>query len=201
MNTDNLSKAEMFNKKASRKKSKSDQIIKTIGINEGNKIADIGSGGGYFTLKFAKKVGEKGHIYSIDTNTEFLKYIEIQAEKNGLKNISTIHIKSEIPNFMKEKLDYIFLRNVYHHLNNRINYLKTLGNSLKNIGKIIIIEHNGKGYINFNRISGHYVKPDIIKNEMKKAGYEIYKEYDFITQQSFIIFKKKDIIHLKKGEK
>ena len=94
----------MFNKKASRKKSKSDHIINTLRIKKGDKIADIGSGGGYFTIRFAKLVENEGQIYAIDTNKEFLNYIELQAEKNNLKNITTIHTKSNIPKYQKKNL-------------------------------------------------------------------------------------------------
>jgi ubiquinone/menaquinone biosynthesis C-methylase UbiE len=156
---------------------------------KGNKIADIGSGGGYFTIRFAKLVGDEGHIYAIDTNSEFLKYIKLQADKNDLKNITTIQADDDKPKLPKEKLDYIFLRNVYHHIPNRLKYLQILGEGLGKDGKIIIIEHNGSGYLNFNKLFGHYIKPEIIKNEMKKVGYIIDEEHYFITQQSFTVFK------------
>ena len=189
MNNNNFNKAKMFNKKASRKKSKTNKIIDVIKIMKGNKIADIGSGGGYFTIRFAKLVGDEGHIYAIDTNSEFLKYIKLQADKNDLKNITTIQADDDKPKLPKEKLDFIFLRNVYHHIPNRLKYLQILGDGLGKDGKIIIIEHNGSGYLNFNKLFGHYIKPEIIKNEMKKAGYIIDEEHYFITQQSFTIFK------------
>jgi ubiquinone/menaquinone biosynthesis C-methylase UbiE len=188
---DDFKKARMFNKKASRKKSKSDLILEKLSLKKGDKIADIGSGGGYFVNKFANQVGNDGHVYAIDTNTAFLKYIEIQAKKNNNKNISVIQSNDDNPNLPREKLDYIFLRNVYHHLTNRIPYLELLGNGLKKNGKIIIIEHNGRGILNFNKVFGHFIKPELIKNEMIKAGYKIEKEYDFIKQQSFTIFNKK----------
>jgi len=189
MNNDNFKKAKMFNKKASRKKSKSDLVINSLEIKKGDKIADIGSGGGYFTIRFAKLVEDEGHVYAIDTNSEFLKYIKLQADKNDLKNITTILADDDKPKLPKEKLDYIFLRNVYHHIPNRLKYIQILGNGLRKGGKIIIIEHNGSGYLNFNKLFGHYIKPKIIKNEMKKAGYIIDEEHYFIIQQSFTIFK------------
>ena len=202
MNNDTFKKAKMFNNKASRKKSKANKVIDIIKIMKGNKIADIGSGGGYFTIRFAKLVGDEGHIYAIDTNSEFLKYIKlqadkndlknittIQADKNDLKNITTIQADDDKPKLPKEKLDYIFLRNVYPHIPNRLKYLQILGEGLGKDGKIIIIEHNGSGYLNFNKLFGHYIKPEIIKNEMKKVGYIIDEEHYFITQQSFTIFK------------
>ena len=189
MNNDTFKKAKMFNNKASRKKSKANKVIDIIKIMKSNKIADIGSGGGYFTIRFAKLVGDEGHIYAIDTNSEFLKYIKLQADKNDLKNITTIQVDDDKPKLPKEKLDYIFLRNVYHHIPNRLKYLQILGEGLGKDGKIIIIEHKGSGYLNFNKLFGHYIKPEIIKNEMKKVGYIIDEEHYFITQQSFTIFK------------
>jgi len=33
-----------------------DQIIKTIGLKRGQSIADIGAGGGYFSLRFSERV-------------------------------------------------------------------------------------------------------------------------------------------------
>jgi ubiquinone/menaquinone biosynthesis C-methylase UbiE len=188
---DVFKKAKMFNEKASKKKSKPDIIINKLEIKKGYKIADIGSGGGYFTFRFAKIVKNEGHVYSIDTNKEFLKYIEIQAKKYNLNNITTIHTIPKNPKLPTEKLDYFFLRNVFHHIPDRINYFRLLGKGLKTDGKIIIIEHNGKGLFNFNKIFGHFVDPNTIKNIMYEAGYRIYNEYDFINQQSFIIFIKK----------
>ena len=190
MKNENIKKAKMFNKKASKKKFKSNKVIETLTLKKGFKIADIGSGGGFFTIKFAQIVGDKGHIYAIDVNLDFLDYIKSQSLKYNLKNITTLHSEDDKPQLPKEKLDYIFLRNVYHHLPNRINYLEDLGKSLIDKGKIVIIEHNGSGYLNFNRLFGHNVKPDIIINEMKKAGYVIDNQYFFIRQQSFNIFKK-----------
>jgi ubiquinone/menaquinone biosynthesis C-methylase UbiE len=191
MDTNNLKKAKMFNKKASKNKSKPNKIIEILELSKGNKIADIGSGGGYFTIRFAKKVTEEGHVYAIDINSEFLRYIEQKANKNDLRNITTIHTKNETTQLPKEKLNYIFLRNVYHHIPNRIKYLQKLGLGLDKNGKIIIIEHNGSGFLNFNKLFGHYVNPEIIKNEMKKAGYIIDNEYFFIRHQSFTIFKRR----------
>jgi len=45
-------KAKMFNKKASSQQNKPDQIIESMRLKSGQVIADIGSGGGYFTLRF-----------------------------------------------------------------------------------------------------------------------------------------------------
>ena len=65
--------AKMFNRKASDPKNKPSQIIESVALKPGQSIADIGSGGGYFSLEFAKIVGEEGRVYAVDTKPELLE--------------------------------------------------------------------------------------------------------------------------------
>ena len=69
-------KAKMFNKRASDPGNKPDQIIKAIGLKPGQTIADIGAGGGYFSLRFAEIVEEEGKVCAVDTNPKFLEFIQ-----------------------------------------------------------------------------------------------------------------------------
>ena len=180
---------EMFNKKASKPKYKADQIMEILSLKPGQIIADIGSGGGYFVYRFAKAVGDTGKVYAVDTNQEFLKFIKKQAAEQGLTNVVTLLITSEHPDLPKHTLDYVFLRNVTHHLPNRVEYFQRLKETLKPDGKVIIIEYDGRGgFFSFHRLHQHFVPQNTLLEEMKQAGYVIQKSYDFLSEQSFTIF-------------
>lgn len=43
-----------------------DKVIEFMGLKEGDAVADIGAGSGYFTFKFARVVGPQGRVYAID---------------------------------------------------------------------------------------------------------------------------------------
>ena len=181
------SKAKMFNKKASNPKNKPDEIIKNLKIHPGQNIADIGSGGGYFSFRFAELVGKDGIVYSIDTNKDLLEFIS-----NNIKQQSNIKIilatEDNIP-LTDAKIDLIFMRNVYHHIKNRIEYVKKLKNILKSDGKIAIIEYKKRGRLFFShRPSDHFIVPEHIIKEMETAGYQVKEQYFFLPEQSFIIF-------------
>ena len=178
----------MFNKKASKPKFKADQIIETLALKNGQTIADVGSGGGYFTYKFAKAVGGKGKVYAIDTNQEFLEFIKKEATKQGLTNIITVLTSSEFPKLPEHNFDCIFMRNMTHHLSNRVEYFKRLVENLKSNGKVVVIEYDGRGGFSFHKIYGHFVPKQTLNDEMRQAGYTIYKSYDFLSEQSFTIF-------------
>jgi len=181
-------KAKMFNKKASDPKSKPDQILETLALQPGQNIADIGAGGGYFSLRFADAVGREGQVYAVDTNPEFLEFIRNSAMEKGLNNVKTILATKDKLILPEKSLDFVFVRNVYHHLPNRVKYFRNLTGLLKPDGKVVIIEYKRGGLFSFHRIFGHYVHQEIIVGEMDEAGYRLKKDFDFLPNQSFTIF-------------
>jgi len=184
------SKAKMFNRKAARKQSKANEILKTLNIQPGQTIADIGSGGGFFTFLFSQLVGHKGRIYAIDTNQDFLEFINTQAAKQGIVNITTVRATEQAIPLPTHSIDLVFVRNVYHHLQNRTQYFSEAKQLLTSEGRIAIIEFSQQGSkFSFHRRCGHNVPKEIIIEEMTNAGYTVSASFDFLSIQSFTIFR------------
>ena len=181
-------KAKMFNRKASDPKSKPDQILEILALQPEQNIADIGAGGGYFSLRFADAVGREGKVYAVDTNPEFLEFIRNSVMEKGLNNVETVLAAEDKLILPERSLDFIFVRNTYHHLPNRVEYFRNLKALLKPGGKIVIIEYKRGGLFSFHRIFGHYVIKEIIVEEMEEAGYRLEKSFDFLPKQSFTIY-------------
>ena len=183
------SKAKMFNINASRKRSKADQILKTLNIQLGQTIADIGSGGGFFTFLFSQLVGDKGRIYAIDTNKDFLECITKQATEQDLTNVTTVLATEHSIPLPSDSVDLIFVRNVYHHLQNRVQYFTKVKELLSSQGRVAIIEYSRKGsFLSFHRRCNHNVPQEIIIEEMRTAGFQVSASFDFLPVQSFTIF-------------
>lgn len=183
------SKAKMFNKKVSKKRSKADQILKIMNIKPEQTIADIGSGGGFFTFLFSQLIKEKGRIYAIDINEDFLEFITKQAAEQGLTNITTVLTTDSSISLPIDSVDLIFVRNVYHHLQNRVQYFTKIKDLLSLQGRVAIIENSRKGsFLSFHRRCGHNVPREIIIEEMRDAGFQVSASFDFLPIQSFTIF-------------
>ncbi len=181
-------KAEMFNKKASDPKNKPDEVLKALDLQQGQKVADVGAGGGYFALRFAETVGTEGRVLAVDVNQNFLEFIQNSAKEKGLVNVETVRTPKENASLPEKQLDLIFMRNVCHHLTNRVDYFTQLKNSLKPKGRIAIIEYRSGGRFSFHRMFGHHVHKETIIKEMKEAGYQLEKDMDFLPEQSFTLF-------------
>jgi arsenite methyltransferase len=184
------SKAKMFNRKAARRQSKADVILSTLNIQPGQTIADLGSGGGFFTFLFSQLVGEKGKVYAIDTNKDFLEFINKQSAKLGLTNMTTVLATEQAIPLPSHCVDLLFVRSVYHHLQNRTSYFLEAKKLLTAQGRIAIIEFSQQGSkLSFHRRCGHNVPKEIIIEEMSTAGFQVSASFDFLPVQSFTIFR------------
>jgi len=180
----------MFNRKAARRQSKADVILSTLNIQPGQTIADLGSGGGFFTFLFSQLVGEKGKVYAIDTNKDFLEFINKQAAKQGLTNITIVLATEEVIPLPSHCIDLLFVRSVYHHLQNRTSYFSEAKKLFTSQGRIAIIEFSQHGSkFSFHRRCGHNVPKEIIIEEMSTAGFQVSASFDFLPVQSFTIFR------------
>jgi len=184
--------AKMFNKKASDPKNKPDQVVESIALKPGQSIADIGCGGGYFSLRFAEMVGKEGRVYAIDTKPEFLEYVKNSAKEKGLDNVVPMLVSGNKLDLPQKSLDFIFMRNVTHHIPNRVEYFRNLKQFLKTDGKIIIIEYKRGKPFTFRGIFRHYIPKETIIQEMEEAGYLVEKEFDFLPEQHFTIYTTKN---------
>lgn len=183
-------KAEMFNRKASNPRNMPDSVIEALGIEAGHSVADIGAGGGYFTFRFAEIAGDIGMVYAVDSNPEFLNFIEESARERGLNNISTVLHQGDVLALPEGGLNLIFMRNVTHHIEDRVGYLANLGRFLKEDGRVAIIEYKKGGILSFRRLFGHYIPLETIKSEMEDAGYTLIRKHDFLPEQHFTIYSK-----------
>jgi ubiquinone/menaquinone biosynthesis C-methylase UbiE len=182
------SRAEMFNRRASSSKSNPEGVLEKLALKQGQIIADVGSGGGFFTLRFAGLVGANGKVYAVDTNPDFLKYIEKSAKEKGISNVVTVLAKDDGFELPADSLDLIFIRNVTHHLPNRISYFRRMKGLLRSGGRVAIIEYKPGGGFSFRRLFGHFIRKEDLIREMKEAGYGQYHDFDLLQEQSFLIF-------------
>lgn len=179
----------MLNNEASSPKNKPSNIIEHLNLKKGMVIGDIGSGGGYFSREFSRKVGDDGRVYAIDVNQKSLDYVARNLEKEKINNVEIILAKPQGID-LPEKIDLFFLRNVFHHLPEPVEYFKTIGKFLKDNGKISIIDYEKRKF-SFPGLFGHYTPEDVLLDIMNSAGFYPLEKHEFLQEQLFLIFAKK----------
>ena len=161
------------------------EVIQALALKPDAIVADIGSGTGYFSVRFASMV-PKGRVYGVDTEPDMVKYLAGRAKREGHKNITAVAGKPDDPR-LPEKADLVIMVDVYHHVENREAYFRKLANSLKPGGRLAIIDFrldSKDGPPKSARIA-----PDRVKSELERAGYALIQEYAFLPNQYFVVFR------------
>ncbi len=172
-------------------KSNWQEVLNALGNLSGKIIGDIGSGGGFFTAKFSKAVGDKGKIYAIDTDEEKLEFIKSRIIKDNPSNIELILSDEKGFSLPDNSVDIFFSRNSFHHITNPIKYFSELRKFLSNDGRIVIIDYKKTKKFNFINLFGHYSFEEDILSSLDNAGYTHIKRIVSLNHQSFNIFEKK----------
>ena len=167
---------------------KPEEVIRALRIQPGQVVADLGSGSGYFTFRLARAVGPGGKVYAVDVDEGMNQYITAQTRERGLANIDVILAKPDDPLLPPSGVHMIFSTNTYHFLENRAAYFDSASKYLRPGGRVVIIDFSSRQW--FDIFGAHYTPGDVIKSEMKKAGYTLQQEFDFLPKQHFLVFSK-----------
>lgn len=166
----------------------SEKVVQSLAIKPGDRIADLGSGSGYFTFRLSQAVGPAGKVYAVDVDEDMLEDFADRVKKDGYRNIEKILAKYDDPSLPESGVDLIFTSNVYHHIEARAAYFANAAKYLRPGGRVAIVDFNGRHWSAI--FIGHYTPVEVIKNEMEEAGYRLEREFDFLDRQSFLIFSK-----------
>jgi arsenite methyltransferase len=163
-----------------------ERVLAALDLQPGQRIADIGSGGGYFTFHLARAVGPEGKVFAADIDAEMNDYVRRRAAELGLGNIETILAEFDDPLLPEDGVDLIFLCNTYHHLSDRTEYFRRARRYLRPGGRVAIVDFRREGGF-FIRLTGHYSDVETIRRELEPAGYTVAAAHDFLSRQLFII--------------
>jgi arsenite methyltransferase len=163
-----------------------DKVIAALNLHPGEVVADLGSGGGYFTFKLARAVAPSGKVYAVDVDKDMIELIAKRLKEESGNNVETILATATDPLLPQTGVDLIFTVNTYHHIANRLAYFANVRKYLRPGGRIAIIDLDRRAWL--EGLLGHYTPSETIKREMEQAGYALQQQLDFLDRQSFLIF-------------
>jgi len=166
-------------------------ILQTLQIQPGMKIADIGAGTGLYTIPLAQQVGTTGLVYAVDISENFVKNVNLRAEKKGLHNVlGHVNSQTEI-GLPKNSIDLAFICNTYHHFEYPITTLKSIYQSLGSEGKLVIIDYKREPKISSSWVMGHVrADTDKVIKEVESVGFKLVNKHNVLKKNYFLSFKK-----------
>jgi FkbM family methyltransferase len=147
-------------------------VVKALQLKAGDQIADIGAGTGLYTRLFAQAVGPSGRVYATDIAPQFLAYIAANAQKDGLKNVTTVRGGDRDTNLKANSVDVAFSSDVYHHFEYPLTMNASIRRALKPNGRLYVLEMEKSG-----SQTAHVRAPksDVIA-EIEKSGFKLVEQ-------------------------
>ncbi|HEU4645628.1 MAG TPA: methyltransferase [Burkholderiales bacterium] len=161
------------------------EVIQSMALKPDAVIADIGSGTGYFAVRFANMVPQ-GRVYGVDIEPDMVRYLAERAKREKRDNVIAITGAPDDPR-LPEKADLVLMVDVFHHIEDRARYFRNLRASLKPGGRIAIIDFrldSPEGPPPAARIA-----PERVIAELKGAGFALAKRHGFLPNQYFLVFR------------
>lgn len=93
---------------------KNGEVLREIGIRNGQIVLDFGCGAGNYTIPAAKIVGRKGRVYALDKNGGKLDKLMRRARLEGIENIVRMETSGEVDiELDDETVDAVLLYDIF----------------------------------------------------------------------------------------
>jgi predicted methyltransferase len=154
---------------------KPDQVMDALLIAEGSKVADVGAGGGWFTIHLSRRVGPNGVVYAEDIQPEMIEAINRRVQRENLTNVKPVLGMPNDPR-LPPGLDAVLIADSYPEMDDppgsAVPLLKNVARSLKPQGRL--------GIVNFKPGGGgpgpaERVAPEAVIERASEAGLQLIK--------------------------
>jgi SAM-dependent methyltransferase len=143
-----------------------DQIVARLNLRPGMRIADIGAGSGYDTLRLAKFVGPNGRVFAEDVTSAYLDQLRGTVRDKGLRNIDIVEGAPGDPRLPPRSIDAAIMAHMYHEIQQPMALLARLAPAFKPGGRLGIEELD-------RPTEAHGTPPKLLTCELAAAGYRL----------------------------
>lgn len=127
-----------------------DHLVRELYLKPGDRVADLGSGTGAYTIALAREVGDIGTVYAVDVHRDMLHTLAGTLERQKLMNVEMLwaDIEKGIP-VDAYSLDAVVMSNVFYQLDDIDAALSHVAKILKPEGALLVVDwthsHGGIG--------------------------------------------------------
>jgi ubiquinone/menaquinone biosynthesis C-methylase UbiE len=163
------------------------EVLMALSLKPGETVADIGSGSGYFTLRIASHVGDKGRVFAVDIDPEMIRFLNRRIRDAGVRNVQTILAEPADPLLPDASVDRFVIVDTWHHIEKPIAYLALMRRMLKPGGQVVMIDFQKRELPLGPPIAMKIAREDLIR-QMEAHGFHLVKEHTFLPYQYFLVF-------------
>lgn len=154
-------------------------IVAALGLQAGDRVADVGTGTGLFLPYFAEAVGDRGQVFAVDLAPEFVAHARDRAEELGLAHVTPVLCDERRLRLPEASVDVVFICDTYHHFEYPRTTLASIAKALRPGGRLFVVDFERIPGITREWILGHVrAGKDAFRAEIEAAGFESLGEIE-----------------------
>lgn len=115
------------------------ETLRSIGIEPGDTLAEVGSGNGYFALP-AARITAPAPVYAIDLDESLLEELSRLAERQAIENLGTISADARsLSERLPETVDVVLVANTFHGVDRPGPFVEQVFESLRSGGRFVVV--------------------------------------------------------------
>jgi ubiquinone/menaquinone biosynthesis C-methylase UbiE len=163
------------------------QVMDALGIGDGSVVADVGAGGGWFTVRLARRVGPGGVVIAQDVQRQMIEAIDRRVQREGLRNVRLVLGRDDDTRLPPDTLDAVLMVDAYHEVQNRVGLLRSIRAALKPSGRAGIVDFKKDGY-GPGPDMDERIEPAEIVRDAEEAGLRLMAHETFLPFQYLLVF-------------
>jgi ubiquinone/menaquinone biosynthesis C-methylase UbiE len=162
--------------------------IAALGIEQGDVVADVGAGSGYYTVRLAQSVGPSGRVFATDIQPQMLALLGDRIGRARLQNVELVQATETDPRLPEGRLDLVLMVDVYHELTHPQEVLRRLRAALVADGRLVLIEFRKESpWVPIRE--EHKMSVREARLELEAEGYRFERVIDVLPWQHILVFR------------
>ncbi len=118
------------------------EVVAQTGLAQGQIVADLGCGNGFYVLPAAQMVGPTGTVIAVDVQTSKLAATISIANQFGYRNVRVIQANLGKPllDIPINSCDLVIVGNILHEIKETQELIKNMYRILKSPGRVVVVE-------------------------------------------------------------
>ena len=162
-----------------------EETLKKFHFDNKNTLLDVGCGTGYFTIPSAN-ILKQGKVIGLDIMSEMIDIAKGKA--NNIPNIKFLKSEEYLFPIEDDSIDYVFISNVIHEIEDKPRYFKEIIRVLKTDGLLCIIDWEKKETEMGPSISERVSKEEMIRTCLN-AKFTLIEDININIDQYGLKFK------------
>lgn len=151
------------------------EIFAAMRISIGSRVADVGAGSGFFTVRLSRAVGPQGRVYAVDINPNSIRELQERVAREGLTNVDVVTGTDTSPH-LPAALNAVLIVNAYHEMDAHQTILDEIRRSLTLEGRLVIVEPIAAAREQTSRAEqrgNHEIAMRYVVEDLQQAGFAV----------------------------